>query len=130
MKKKWVFLIIICIGFIIIQSMIPEPRSYRESAWFTKNIVNPIMAYFHITLDKDFVRKTAHVFEYFVLTLVVFLYWKKTVKTFYAGFTLAFLDETLQIFTGRGTLVSDIWIDLIGVVIDIGLGKAILERKR
>ena len=41
-----------------------------------------------------------------------------------------FLDETLQIFTGRGTLVSDIWIDLIGVVIGIGLGKAILERKK
>ena len=40
------------------------------------------------------------------------------------------MDENLQIFTGRGTLVSDIWIDLIGVVIDIGLGKAILERKR
>ena len=79
----------ICVGFIIIQSMIPEHRSYRESVWFTKNIVNPIMAYFHI-----------------------------------------FLDETLQIFTGRGTLVSDIWIDLIGVVIGIGLGKAILERKK
>ena len=78
----------ICVGFIIIQSMIPEHRSYRESVWFTKNIVNPIMAYFHI-----------------------------------------FLDETLQIFTGRGTLVSDIWIDLIGVVVGIGIGKVILERK-
>ena len=37
------------------------------------------------------------------------------------------MDENLQIFTGRGTLVSDIWIDLIGVV--IGIGKEILERK-
>lgn len=130
MKKKWIFLIIICVGFIIVQSMIPEHRSYRESLWFTRNIVNPFMAYFHIALSKDLVRKIAHVFEYFVLAFVVFLYWKKPVKTFYGGFTLAFLDETLQIFTGRGTLVSDIWIDLIGVVIGIGLGRMILRRKK
>ena len=39
------------------------------------------------------------------------------------------MDENLQIFTGRGTLVSDIWIDLIGVVIGVGIGKEILERK-
>lgn len=38
-------------------------------------------------------------------------------------FTVAFLDESIQILSGRGSLISDIWVDLIGVVIGIVVGK-------
>ena len=46
---------------------------------------------------------------------------------------VAFLDETIQIFSGRGPMVSDIWIDLAGgvfgsLIIDSLL--CLLKRKR
>lgn len=56
---------------------------------------------------------------------MVFLCFKKPVRSFYFGFTLAFLDESLQVITGRGALVTDIWIDLIGVVLGMGIGQVI-----
>ena len=111
MKKRWLILVIICIGFILIQSIIPESKSAHESLWFTEQVLNPFLSTFGIVADKDVVRKVAHAVEFCVLSFVLFLWWKKPVRTFYAGFTLAFLDESLQLVTGRGALIIDIWID-------------------
>lgn len=129
MKKRWIFLILVCVGFILIQSIIPESKSAHESLWFTTHVLNPLLGKFGIVADKDVVRKIAHAVEFCVLTLVVSLYWKKPVRTFYTGFTLAFLDESLQVITGRGALVTDIWIDLIGVGIGTLIGLLITRNK-
>lgn len=115
MKKRWLILVFICIAFIFIQSLIPESKSARESLWFTENVLSPILSRLGVTADKEKVRKIAHAVEFCVLALLLSLWWKKPIKTFYAGFTLAFLDESLQVITGRGALVTDIWIDLLGV---------------
>ena len=32
------------------------------------------------------------------------------------GLFAAFLDETLQLFSGRGSMVADVWLDFAGVV--------------
>ena len=32
------------------------------------------------------------------------------------GLLAAFLDETLQLFSGRGSMVADVWLDFAGVV--------------
>lgn len=125
MKRKWIILILICIGFVLIHSAIPEIKSAHESLWITENIINPLLSDFGIVVDKEIVRKAAHVIEFCVLTAVVFLCFKKPVRSFYFGFTLAFLDESLQVITGRGALVTDIWIDLIGVVLGMGIGQVI-----
>ena len=127
MKKRWIILIVICIGFILIQSMIPESKSAHESLWFTSHVINPILSRFGIVADKDIVRKIAHAVEFCVLTLIISASWKKPVRAFYAGFTLAFLDESLQVITGRGALVTDIWIDLIGVGIGTLIGWIVLS---
>lgn len=128
MKKRWIFLALICVGFIFIHSMIPESKSAHESLWFTEQVLNPFLNRFGIIADKDIVRKIAHAVEFCVLALILSLWWKKPVRSFYAGFTLAFLDESLQVITGRGALITDIWIDLIGVRIGTLVG-VIFGRK-
>lgn len=128
MKKRWLILIIICIGFILIQSAIPESKSADESQWFTEQVLNPLISRFGVTADKDVVRKIAHAFEFFVLTFIVSLCWKKPICSFYTGFSLAFLDESFQLITGRGALVTDIWIDLIGVGIGVVIGWIVQKR--
>lgn len=72
MKRKWIILILICIGFILIHSAIPEIKSAHESLWITENIINPLLSDFGIVVDKEIVRKAAHVIEFCVLTAVVF----------------------------------------------------------
>ena len=128
MKKRWIFLALICVGFILIQSMIPESKSDHESLWFTSHVINPILSRFGIIADKDIVRKIAHAVEFCVLALILSLWWKKPVRSFYAGFTLAFLDESLQVITGRGALITDIWIDLIGVAVGVIIGQVISTK--
>lgn len=129
-KKRWIVLIAICSAFILVQSAVPESKSENESIWFTEHVLNPILSKFGIVADKDIVRKVAHVVEFCVLAVIISLWWKKPMKTFYAGFTLAFLDESLQVVTGRGALITDIWIDLIGVAIGIGISLVLLSLIR
>ena len=109
MKRKWIILLLICIGFILIHSVIPEIKSAHESLWITENIINPLLSHFGIVADKEIVRKAAHAIEFCILTAVAFLCFKNIVRSFYCGFTFAFLDESLQVITGRGALVTDIW---------------------
>ena len=126
MKRKWIILILICVGFILIQSTIPEVKSAHESMWITENIINPIISHFGMVADEDIVRKVAHAAEFCILSIVISLWVKKPVRSFYLGFTLAFLDESLQLITGRGALVTDIWVDLIGVAEEWALGRLFL----
>ncbi len=90
------------------------------------------------------VRKAAHIIEYMALgmqmMLILLLKDKNSLKycicCLYAGLTLALVDETIQIFSSRGPLVSDLWIDLAGTVCGIGVAylcmllvKKIKKRK-
>ena len=129
MKRRWIILSLICIGFILIQSMIPESKSANESLWFTSQVINPLLSRFGIIADKDVVRKIAHAVEFCLLALIVSVAWKKPIRAFYACFTLAFADESLQVVTGRGALITDIWIDLIGVVIGTLVGHFLARSK-
>lgn len=47
------------------------------------------------------------------------------VKLLPCGFFVAFLDETLQIFSGRGPSVTDVWIDFGGYVFAAALSFAV-----
>lgn len=138
MKKRWIIILAaVCIGFILIHSMIPESKSAQESLWFTTHVINPLLSRFGIVADKDVVRKIAHAVEFGILSIAVFAFWKSrnkrigqiVLKTVYTGFTLAFLDESLQVVTGRGALITDIWIDLIGVGIGTIIAYFIARNK-
>ncbi len=108
-------------------------RSPEESASYSDSvqqaIVQPIVgekeAEIGIARLKHLVRKAGHLIEYGMLslfaTLLVLAANKKTARFF--GGTAAFyvllvasLDELIQGYVGRRSLVSDIFIDLAGAV--------------
>lgn len=134
MKRKIVFILaILVLLFIWGQSLLPQAVSARESGWITLNIVRPLLSLFGInTISGNLVRKLAHVTEFFVLsTLVTLLFRGKILKSLFKCFIIAFLDESIQLFSGRGSQIRDVWIDLIGVGIGFTAGFLILFiRKR
>lgn len=75
-----------------------------------------------LTLTAHFVRKAAHFTEYFLLGTEAALY-----GCIVSGVTrrrvwdmcctvgcVAFLDETIQIFSHRGPAIADVWLDMAG----------------
>lgn len=73
-----------------------------------------------------YVRKAAHMFNYFVLTIVCFLAFRAVIPKFWVSIFLTWLlatcfsmiDEYYQTFIpGRGGQVRDVFIDSIGIII-------------
>lgn len=108
-------------------------------------------------ISEYFVRKLAHFTEFMVLGLLVALYRipsftssgicfanttfpmrgrqgeSTTSKAFFFGacalfcFFIAFIDESIQMFTGRGPAIADVWIDTAGAAAGIGI-EWIIEK--
>ena len=78
-----------------------------------------------------FVRKNAHFAEYFLLGIELYCilrarFGKKTwAFSLNAALIVAFLDETIQIFSKRAPEVVDIWIDLSGAFCGIVVCMAV-----
>ena len=106
----------------------PQEVSSRESDWFSKYIVQPILSIIGIdAVNVNVVRKLAHITEFFVLSTLLTIIWRgKLLNSLMSGFTIAFLDESIQLFSGRGSLIKDVWIDLIGVALGLLCGSLIL----
>lgn len=76
------------------------------------------------------VRKAAHVLEFallgFEMALLLYLTWKmrrqNLVAVLFIGLVSAVTDETIQIFSQRGSQVVDIWIDFAGFITGVGIG--------
>lgn len=124
-QKLLLAAIIIVLAFIWGHSLVPMDMSAQESNWITEHIISPILALFGVDeVSTHLVRKLAHVSEFLLLALLVCAYLRGSIiKGFYVCFTVAFLDESIQLLSGRGSLISDVWVDLIGVVIGIVVGK-------
>ena len=75
------------------------------------------------------VRKLGHFFEYAVLGIVVPLFLACIVRmmslritlTTTVGFAVPLIDETIQIFSGRGPALRDVWIDIAGYAVGCAL---------
>lgn len=131
--QKIIYIItILSLIFIWVHSIIPEQSSAYESLWLTNTVVNPVRKHLGLdSVDKITVRKIAHVIEFLMLSVFTAFYWKgKIVKNIYTGLTVAFLDESIQVITGRGALITDIWLDLIGVGIGTTIGCIIWKSKK
>ena len=117
-----IVLIVLTIGFIFGQSMLPPEESSAESdavGEFVGEIIPPE------TKPGEFVqvniRKIAHFFEFALFGLelslyaVIFLREKSFIlKTYAFSLFVALVDETIQIFSGRGPSVFDVWLDFFG----------------
>ena len=132
MKRKIIFLLSAAmLLFIWGHSMVPERASAHESLWFLDTIVNPLLQRFgNLPIDMHTLRKITHVAEFCLLSIFTALYWRgKPVKNLYTGLTVALLDETIQVVTGRGALITDIWVDMIGVGVGTVIGCGIWKLK-
>ena len=121
-KLTLFLLIILTLAFIFIQSMLPPEKSAEQSGAVGEIIEEiippetPVGGYVQTNL-----RKIAHFVEFAVLgiwvTLLVVLFYRR--KPFiFSSFVFAILmglfDETIQIKSGRGASVSDVWLDFFG----------------
>ena len=122
-------LILATLLFIFIHSLIPRESSTEESeavAGFLGNIFPSDTALGAFIQNN--VRKIAHFAEYAFLGMLTSLYTvlylsgrKYKISNAIFGLPVGFIDETLQCFSGRGPLISDVWLDFFGFVFSVAI---------
>jgi VanZ family protein len=146
--KKWILwsFVILWMGNIISFSSKPAEISKKQSGFFVafaQKMVAGLEKKLNISLlntDKldHYIRKTAHVFNYFVLTLLlIFAYFsiKKSKKYVFVhsslfAFLFSIFDELFQTFVpGRSGVFRDVLIDQIGTIMALLLIYLVLKRK-
>lgn len=122
MKQRIVLLLMgLTLAFIFLHSFAGKEQSSQESA-FVMQLIEPFLELFvgknHVT--EHLVRKLAHFCEFGLLGFLLGTLRKKpTCGTLLFALLAALTDETIQIFTGRGPQVQDVWLDFAGAVTGI-----------
>ena len=133
------------IVFIWSNSLQSIPESQTKSIDFL-NKVKPLLGIFVGTgnVTDHLVRKLAHFTEFgalgcelaLLLALRKRINWQSVINSAFFAMTVALTDETIQIFSGRGSQVQDVWLDFAGsctgilfVVVIFGLIKMARNRK-
>ena len=122
-KYSLLALIVATFSFIYVNSMLPPAVSSEGSGRVAALIamIFPADSALGNFLVSN-VRKIAHFAEYAALGTEIAIYvnfcvqnrekWLKISAI--SGFFFAFADETIQIFSGRGPSVADVWLDSFG----------------
>ena len=138
LQKLQAALLILTVLLIFTQSLMPPHVSSSESSFITRLLYPVLARILPSGMDMEhFVRKAGHFSEYFLLGLQLGFFRLSSPKPGafrLQGFLcrggmvwmMAFLDETLQIFSGRGPMIQDVWLDLAGGL--TGLMAAALLR--
>ncbi|NLM33259.1 MAG: VanZ family protein [Acholeplasmataceae bacterium] len=145
MKKKiLIFLLVLWIAFIFYNSLQPGHISGANSgrfAYYAGKMLSALKIKFDYNVLAIVIRKLAHIFEFFVLSILFYLilqnYFIFSIQTlfiFIFSVTIAMIDETIQLFVeGRSGSIVDVGIDTIGIVLGIGiccLGSVIFKKRR
>ncbi len=131
LKPLIVTFAVLSLLFIWMNSFFSPGASSKASVLFTR-ILTPILELLvgRGNVTEHLVRKLAHFAEFAFYGLWLALWMKadekKAVNALLAGFITAFLDETIQMFTGRGPSIKDVWIDVAGIAAGIGFIHLIL----
>ena len=133
MKRKiLIVLIILTLLFIWGQSALSVAESAAQSQTVTSTVVQPIQQAVtgKATVTDTTVRKMAHVLEFsllgFEMALLFAASWKRMFSALNLGLLAALIDETIQIFSGRGDQISDVWLDFSGVLMGVALGMLVV----
>ena len=107
-------------------------ESVTESQQKSKEVLEVIRPVLEKIVEKEkvtdhLVRKMAHFVEFSALGIELALLlivlrrvrWQGIFYTAYFGLTVALFDETIQIFSDRGSQVIDVWLDFSGVCFGI-----------
>lgn len=136
MKQKqnlWMLAsLILILLFIWGQSCLPVKQSANESSWLLEHLIHPLFRLVGLgEISQTLLRKLAHVAEFAVLGAVLVWFCDGRLwRSILFGFVAATLDESIQLLSGRGSLVLDIWIDLIGVALGSILSWLLVRRSR
>ena len=132
-------LIILTLALIWGHSLLGREASSEESG-FVMELLEPVleMVVGEGNVTEFLVRKLAHFTEFFVLglELLTFFAYRKPLfpQAFLLalthGFFAAFLDETIQIFSGRGPMIQDVWLDVCGFAVGASLMLGIMVWTR
>lgn len=131
-RRAQIVLLILTLLFIWGHSMMPADTSSSESGAILE-LIRSVLGW---DLSDHFIRKTAHFTEFALLGAQLYLLlksgtWAGAVRPVGAGFTAAFLDETIQLFSpGRAGRISDVWLDTAGVVFGAAAAWVIVALKR
>ena len=131
LKPLIVTFAVLSLLFIWTNSFFSSGVSSRASGYFTR-ILTPVLELVlgRGNVTEHLVRKLAHFAEYAFYGLWLALWMKcddrQALNALLAGFITAFLDETIQMFTGRGPSIKDVWIDVFGIAAGIGFVHLIL----
>lgn len=134
-------LIAVTLAFIWSRSARGKTASNDESLWVTE-LLRQIFR--NNGISHAFVRKLAHFGEFMILgaelSAWLWLERKRTLQWYaniwFAGELCALCDETVQIFSGRGPAVKDVWLDTAGatcgilLVLGVRCLTAWIKRKR
>lgn len=124
MVKKRIYFVLFCLILCFIWG---NSLLSREVSGAISHFIADIFGGEHGTSDEGhrFVRKVAHFCEFASLG-AVFLLWIKErtpqralqlATCAFVGVAVPLIDETIQIFSGRGPALSDVWIDISGYVV-------------
>ena len=132
MKKKIILLVVcVCvICFIWANSVLSPEISSAFSSW-VGNVLSGIFGEGDATQTVGglSVRKLGHFVEFLTLGIVLTWFLTAWVKQLYSrcfiaafsGLFVPVMDETIQIFSGRGSSLRDVWIDVAGYTVGVSL---------
>lgn len=140
LRRLQAALLLLTVGFIWTHSLMPAEISAQESSRFALFFA-PILRDLGLRdLDAELldhlVRKLAHFTEFTALGAQLCLLWgsggpAKALRAWIGGFFIAFMDETLQLFTpGRSGELRDVWLDASGVLFGVLLALVVLRLYR
>ncbi|MFV0395606.1 MAG: VanZ family protein [Coprobacillaceae bacterium] len=136
-KHKYLILTIIWMLYIFYMSHQIGAVSSNSSSTVANTFLNfiPLPDSFTYTLE-TIIRKTAHILEYAILTWLVFQTIKPYSKyvyqlSFIIAIGYACTDELHQYFIpGRTALITDVFIDSIGIIIILLILHLYYKKKR
>ena len=113
--------IILLVAFIWGNSCLGREESAKESGYVYEHIVKPVQEaiFKKEILSHEALRKCAHAFEFMCLGIAVMLFFRKYWLSWGLCILVAAADETIQIFTGRGSAVRDVMIDSAGALFGV-----------
>lgn len=104
---------------IFLFSLLPQDTSASQSGWL-REMLSRVTG---MEWDELLIRKLAHFAEFALLgsfagaaLAQTSWHWKGALAAWLFGFGIAFLDETLQLLSGRGPAILDVWIDAAGML--------------
>ena len=133
MSKKWVYLclaaVVFLTGLIFFNSAKDTTDSYADSERLEELFLHKTDI--DITFELDYtVRKVAHLLEFSLLGVVVSLLVRQVSRLYHRhlwGFACFYLlavgvlDEFIQHFSGRSSLVSDVLLDFVGAMLGFAI---------